>query len=767
MKELIETLRMYNAIKDTEKDNPDIFKTRIVPAQKPEYENSDFINTLHPSIAKALETIGVNDLYKHQADAIRYAIDGKDVVLESPTASGKTLAFTIPMVNMILNNRDSHIMLIYPMKALANDQRRQITDFLDYFKYQHIESWTFDGDTSQEHRHLLKSHPPHIILTNPENLHYSFLGWSNQWEEFLKKIKFIVIDEIHEYRGFFGTNFALLLRRFLLKLSKLGANPQLFLCTATCKNPKEHAKRLTGRNVELVSAKNHLRPKRNFIFINPKHIPDFNFREIFQYRIANAALASLSMNFSTIVFCPSRKFAENIYKIARRESITRNLDSDTIVPYKSGIIAEKRREIEKGLRTGKYKLVFTTNALELGIDIGRLDVCILAGFPDNIMSAWQRIGRVGRNWNSVSNVIFFAMNNAFDEFYASNIDAFLDKPLDEITIGLDNEEIIAKHIKYLLHESNRELFYKHKTMLGNVFYNNAMKALQDSRPLRGSKGPSYMHLNLRGTSGSIYKLIYKGNEIGTISESQAFREAFIGAIYNHFGKSYIVISHGGNEINLDDAEPFQYTDPLFYTAVQNSDILKGFRYENISIYYGKLTIYENFSGYKIIDERNGSIIDEIKSDISRHKNAHAFWLKLENSNNFENATNGLSALQHMIRVGSTFIIPSDRHDTNTYSNRNSFEIYLYENYPGGIGISEKAFDIFRDIIKQGIKISEDCSCIDGCPSCIFPPRFKKADGLSKIAGIKLAYEVLDETESRPLEIFDPHSFGWKKYFSNQ
>jgi len=524
MEKILDQLRLFNALRDIEDDSPDIVKTSIVQEQQPEYDQSGLLNILPPSIQAALAKIGVNYLYKHQADAIRYAINGHDVVLESPTASGKTLAFAIPMINMILENRDYHAMLIYPMKALANDQRRQILDLLDNYKYPPIESWTFDGDTKKEHRPLIKSNPPNIILTNPENLHYSFLGWSTQWEELLKKLKFIVIDEIHEYRGYFGTNFSLLLRRFLLKLSKLGTHPQLFLCTATCKNPKEHANRLTGRDIELVSAKNHLRPKRNFIFVNPKNIPDFKFREIFQYRVSNAALACLSMSLSTIVFCPSRKITENICKIAKRDSVKFDLDTDIITLYKSGIKAEDRREIEEGLRTGRYKLVFTTNALELGIDIGKLDVCILAGFPDNIMSAWQRIGRVGRSWDSISNIIFIAMNNAFDEFYVSNIDAFLDKPLDEITIGLDNEEIISKHIKYLLYESNRELFHEHKKMLGSVFYDNAIKVIQTSNPIIGNLSPSYMHLSLRGSSGSIYKLIYKGSEIGTISESQAFSD---------------------------------------------------------------------------------------------------------------------------------------------------------------------------------------------------------------------------------------------------
>ena len=222
---------------------------------------------LDSSVRNALVNTGVSRLYRHQADAISRSLSGKDVVLESPTASGKTLAFAAPMLHSLVRNRDSRALMIYPMKALAFDQRTQIQDLGRLLS---IESWPYDGDTPDDHKDVLRANPPQVLLTNPEYLNMSFLGWREQWEGFLRNLSYVVIDEMHEYRGFFGGNMALLMRRFFLHLKRIGASPQVFLSTATCANPAEHARSLTGRDVDVVSARNVFRPKRHFISSNPR-----------------------------------------------------------------------------------------------------------------------------------------------------------------------------------------------------------------------------------------------------------------------------------------------------------------------------------------------------------------------------------------------------------------------------------------------------------------------------------------------------------------
>ncbi len=371
MDALLQELREFDALRDQKNQTkPDHVELRKITRCAPAYASGDVYQDLPQSIQSALHASGITALYEHQADAIRHAVAGENVVLESPTASGKTLCFLIPMVMSLLEEPQSHGLLLYPMKALSNDQRRQIRGFVKHLgnRGRDLSPWMFDGDTPTEHRRWLKQDPPAMLLTNPEMLHLSFLGWSEQWEErLLRRLRFIVVDEIHEYRGYFGTNMSLLLRRLLLKLKRLGASPQLFLASATCANCLEHAERLTGAPFHCVSAADRMSPCRHLAFIDTG-IRDYQFRQIYQLRIARAALACLSRGYATIAFCPSRAFAEQVFKRARKDAADLGLDPTAIAPYRSGYTAEERRDIEVGLRDGRYQVVFCTNALELGID---------------------------------------------------------------------------------------------------------------------------------------------------------------------------------------------------------------------------------------------------------------------------------------------------------------------------------------------------------------------------------------------------------------
>jgi DEAD/DEAH box helicase domain-containing protein len=376
---------------------------------------------LDSSVRDALIQAGIHQPYQHQANAIGKSLSGADVVLESPTASGKTLAFTAPMLHSLVRNDGSHAMMIYPMKALAFDQRAQIERLCEPLS---IDSWAYDGDTPDDVKKWLRGSPPQILMTNPEYLNMSFLGWKEQWEGFLHDLRYIVIDEMHEYRGFFGSNMALLLRRFFLHLNRIGSAPRVFLSTATCANPKEHAQSLTGRDVEVVPARNVLRPKRHFIFVEP-NIPDFRYRDILRLRIEQAALTVLSEGLHALVFCPTKRFLEESFRNCRRAAADRGLDAGKISAFHADLKNDSRQDIQQRIKSGDINVVFTTNALELGLDIGGLDGVILAGFPPSIMSAWQQIGRAGRGWDKDAFVLFYAMNDPIDRFFVGNLDAFL------------------------------------------------------------------------------------------------------------------------------------------------------------------------------------------------------------------------------------------------------------------------------------------------------------------------------------------------------
>ena len=725
---------------DALRDNDEI-KTGTIERIKPHLA-SEWPAQLHPSVRKALIQAGIPCPYQHQADAISKALDGTDVVLESPTASGKTLAFTAPLLHKLVRNNGSHALMIYPMKALAFDQREQIKQLCQPLS---VESWPYDGDTLEEHKKALRAHPPHILLTNPEYLNMSFLGWREQWEKFLRRLRYIVIDEMHEYRGFFGGNMALLLRRFFLHLDRLGVSPHVFLSTATCANPAEHAKHLTGRDVEVVSARNVLRPQRHFLFVKPA-IPDYQYRDILRLRVERAALTILTEGLQALVFCPTKRFLEEAFRNCQRKAADLGLDPEHISAFHADLKNEDRQDIQQKIKTGTIRVVFATNALELGLDIGGLDGVILAGFPPSIMSAWQQIGRAGRGWDKDAFVLFYAMNDPIDQFFVGNLDAFLNKPFDELVVDPANEALIENHLAPLKAETGGTVAPPDEAVLGSAFYEAAKKS--------GGTVPKgfrpHQRLKMRGGIGQSFQLKRGSEEVGQISALRRFREAYIGAIFPFFGQKYRVHSHEENAVILADTEPHLRTEAGFYTVLSPKDIFDGFAYGEIEVYYGSQTLTTNFTGYKLVNEHTDEVISEGGTEDSLFQNdLHAFWINVPPS---PDTAAGIGALEHLFRVGAMFVIPADRFDTSTYSKTSGEPTaFYYENYRGGIGVAKKLFEVWRRALEKGIEIAEHCACGSGCPNCIEPAKsynISNAD-IDKVRGIALARELLKMTQNGP------------------
>ncbi len=763
----LEELRRLDALRDSPKeDYHDRVHLRTVSGVEPKYAPRSVLDELPAALVGRLAALGVERLYEHQAEAIRAVRRGEDVVIVSPTASGKTLCFNLPIVWEFLTDSRGKALMLYPMKALANDQRRQLETLCEGVGHTRVDSWLYDGDTPHEHRKLLRENPPRILLTNPEMLHQSFLANWDKWETYLRELRFLVIDEIHEYRGFFGTNVALLVRRFLRKLHELGSQCQLILASATCANPREHAYRLTGRELTLVQSRNGFRPTRTFAFINPG-LPPFKYYRIFQLRVTLAALACLGRGLSVVVFCPTRRFAEEAARLARREAQKANLDPAKVVPYRAGYRPEERRDIEQGLRTGQYQVVFSTNALEIGIDIGRLDVCILAGFPDSVMSAWQRIGRAGRSWDKHAYVFFYALDNPIDQFYVENLDAFLEKPLDEIMVGVENDELLKKHVPCLLYERKRPVGDEDKGVLGEYFWKKALDEQEHFVPVR--RFMPHFRTPIRNTYGQNYTLVYKGNEIGTISGQQVYKEAYVGAVYHHMGKPYRVESHGADTIELVDANSYERTEPFTWSVASVSNVLAGRRYrECVAWQYGDLTIFDNYQGYRLIDDRTEKIIEEHRLDnpIAVTHSVRGCWLGIEKPTweGMGNIGDRLRIVEYLIRIGTPFIIPCDRFDLGSCHSSSSLppEIYVYETVPGGIGVAEKLFEVWTKVLRHGTMIARKCDCETGCPRCVHVTRYDRSVGaIDKRDGIELAEALLKLEEDRSYEVFKPELYGWR------
>ncbi len=690
---------------------------------------------LNRRVRESLLQARIRKPYLHQAEAIQRSLEGYDVVLESPTASGKTLAFTAPMLHALQEDYRAHALMIYPMKALAFDQRLQLRQICEPLG---IESWPYDGDVDKEWKAAMRASPPQILLTNPEYLNSSFLAYSEIWREFLCNLRYIVIDEMHEYRGFFGSNVALLLRRFFLQLERLGAHPRVFLSTATCANPVEHAKNLTGRDVKLVQARNVLLPKRHFFFVKPE-IPEHLYWQIFQLRVENAAMAILEAGLQALIFCPTKRFLEDAFRHCQAKAAELEFDDKQLSIFHADLKHETRQRIQQDIKDGETRVIFTTNALELGLDIGGLDGVVLAGFPSNIMSAWQQIGRAGRGWDRDAFVLFYAMNDPIDQFFVTNIDAFLNRQFDHLVVDPNNEQLIENHLPALVQETGGKLQEGDRQTLGSAFYK---ACIQDGgRPIKNYRPQYYM--NLRGSIGRSYKLKHENGEIGQISEVRRFREAYTGAIFTFFGRKYRVRAHEEDAVTLEAAEPNLRTDAGFYTALYRNQLMEGFAFGDLQVFHGTLNITQNFTGYNLVDERSEEVRESRRSAEALYQNnLHAVWFDVpaENGN-----TKGIGALENILRVGAMFVIPADRFDTSTWSTlKDGLTVYYYENYEGGIGVARKFFEVWPTVLKKGIEVAQNCSCRSGCQNCIEPAKTWNSSNtaIDKQAGLELAQNLL-------------------------
>ena len=743
IKTIVERLTAFEALRAG-----DTVHTKTVQRIEPAFEQA-WPDGVHTSLGRAVTDIGIPRPYVHQADAVSCALSGHDVVMESPTASGKTLAFAVPMLDGLIRDRSSHALMIYPMKALAFDQREQIRQLCQSIG---VESWPYDGDTLREHRDALRKNPPQILLTNPEYLNMSFLAWRDQWEDFLAGLRYVVIDEMHEYRGFFGGNVALLLRRFFLQLARIGSRPRVFLSTATCANPEEHGRNLTGReDMRLVSARDVLRPERQFIFVDPD-IPDFRYREILQLRVEQASLAVLKEGLQALVFCPTKRFLESAFRNTRSKAQELDLDPNRVSAFHADLKNDMRQDIQRDIKAGKINVVFATNALELGLDIGGLDGVILAGFPASIMSAWQQIGRAGRGWDKDAFVLFYAMNDPIDRFFVGNLDAFLNRPFDELVVDPSNEQLIDNHIPALAQETDGKVSLAEEAVLGQAFYNAAVSKM--GKPIAGYKPHSNM--NLRGSFGSSFKLKRGNEEIGQISAIRRFREAYIGAVFTFFGQKYRVHSHEEGAVVLTDVEPHVKTEAGFYNVVNIKRIYSGFGYGPVQAFYGSLNIVMNYTGYRLIDERTGDPMGTGGTETAHYENnLHSFLLNVPHVQPSDSGAVG--ALEHLLRVGAMFVIPADRFDTSTFSkpSEDPAAIFYYENYSGSIGVAKKLAEVWPLALEKGIEVAEKCPCRHGCSNCIEPAKSYDISNanIDKAAGIEVARHVLEIASNGPDTVF--------------
>jgi DEAD/DEAH box helicase domain-containing protein len=714
------------------------YKKQIVNVEEISAQEASF-GELEKPLPENLQTCILNrniKLYSHQAQAINLARQGKNVVIATPTASGKTLAFNIPVLEALTNDKKATALYLYPTKALTNDQLRVLRE-LEKDTGIKADANVYDGDTPQHQRASIRENS-RIILTNPYGLH-QYLPWHYKWRSFLQNLKFIVIDEAHVYRGVFGSNVAMLLRRLLRVCSFYHANPQIILSSATIANPKEHAKKLTGKEFEIVLLDGAPRRKKSFIFWNPPFIDTTNtIRRSTHQETKDLLTLNIQKNLQTLCFTTSRQMAELITRWTKEELARKSPKlSNAVTAYRAGYLPQERRDIENRLKTKKLIGVVSTNALELGIDIGSLDSVIISGYPGTVISTWQQAGRAGRG-TSDSLVTLVAFQNPLDQYFMKHPDDFFGRPHEQAIIDLHNRYISLGHI--MCASSELPITEADKQFFPELLSESIRALEQESLVRKTPRGWVYSGtarttevVNLESISHQTVIVTCNGNLLETLTLNKAYEEVHTGAVLLHQGETYI-----SEELDLEEltAKVRQENVNYYTEALKDVDVAIKRTFEEkqngVKVGLGELSITENYHTYvtKSYDElikrqplhlppllfsTVGTwfiIPDEIREEIEEQELDFA---------------GGLHAVEHAMIAMSPIFAMCDRWDigglsTPLHPDTEEPTIFIYDGFEGGIGISETLYADIKPLWEKTLQLIDTCECKDGCPSCIYSPK---------------------------------------------
>ena len=694
---------------------------------------------LPSGLAEVLAGSGIDELYSHQVDAVENLRRGKSVVVVTSTASGKTLCYNIPVLERFLENDQTRALYIYPTKALAQDQLR----VLDRYSRDgiNIRAGTYDGDTPGSQRRQLRE-GANIILTNPDMLHSGILPNHAKWAAFFSRLDFVVIDEIHTYRGIFGSHVSNVIRRLDRITRHYGAAPVYAASSATIANPGEHAEKLTGKKIRVISRDGSPRGEKKFIMWNPPTLDEIGIDRKSSNTEAAEIIARLIMNdIQTIAFVRARVVSEVLTRYVR--GIMEGLKAgkkDAVHPYRGGYLPGERREIEKRLFEGDLKAVISTNALELGIDVGALHASVIVGYPGSIASTWQQAGRAGRG-EEESVVFFIPHNTPLDQYLIKHPEYFFGRSPENAIIDPGNPHVLLGQLRAAAFElplSGEEVgeMGEYAPAIARLLEEEGeLNYLRGDWYWRGKGYPS-ASVNLRNISPNTYTIIdtTSGNSvIGTIDEASAFQQVHPQAIYLHEAETYMVdqldIDRKTAMVSRCDVD--YYTQSITETQVKVDREEKREKWRVSELAFGDVSVTDLTFMFRKIKFGSRDSIGYGKCDLPPQilKTA-GLWL-VPPPGVFSTVrewgripSEGLLGLSNVLREVVPLFVMCDPLDIGTTVNARSTRgqaIYLYDKYPGGLGFSLKAFDLIEKIMQAALELIESCSCRRGCPSCVGSP----------------------------------------------
>jgi len=756
-------LRSIELLKDIGYKSDSIKAIKYLPAQEGSFR--DYPDGVHPALREALVAKGFTRLFSHQRSSWEALKDGKNIVVVTPTASGKTLCYNLPVLDAIMKDPSTRALYLFPTKALSQDQQAELDDINTRLP-EEIRVFTYDGDTPQDARKAIRARG-HIVLTNPDMLHAGILPHHTKWIKLFENLKYIVIDELHNYRGIFGSHLANVLRR-LKRIAKFyGADPQFILCTATIANPAEMAEKMIEAQVALVDDNGAPRGGKYFVFYTPPVVnAALGIRRSYVNESRRVASIFLRNGLQTIVFAGSRLITEVLLTYLK-EDVETNIQKEGLIRgYRGGYLPLKRREIEKGLRTGEILGVVSTNALELGIDIGTLDVAVLAGYPGTIASTWQRAGRAGRK-TGLSAAVLVATSSPLDQFIINNPEYFFSKSPEMALINPDNLSILVSHIECAAFE----LPFEDGEKFGRAEIGEILNFLEEDKLLHHSKDKWFYTseaypadaISLRSISSDNFVVVDITGEARVIAEvdfTSALTALHPKAIYIVEGEQYFV-----EKLDFEERKAYvkrtdidYYTDAIDYTKITILDIFDKQTLPGAvgRVSHGEVHVATQVVGFKKIKFHTMENVGAGDLQLPQNEmHTTAYWLTVPSAlmqaipYPAEQRVNGLFGLAYLIHHVSPIFMMCDLHDVGVSIGDNTsgeslpprflparpavqgadempvvmdpdFEpnIFIYDNFPGGIGLSPSLFALESRLLDHALKTLEACPCRDGCPSCV-------------------------------------------------
>ena len=741
-------------------DSPDAWVTavRVLPARDAEY--APFPDGIDERLRGVLSARGIDRVYTHQAAAIAHAMARRDVVITTPTASGKTLCYNAPVLNAILRDPSTRALYLFPTKALAQDQLAELHElgnFLTRRDELEIGVFTYDGDTPQDARRAVRGRA-HVVLSNPDMVHSGILPHHPRWAKLFENLRYVIVDELHAYRGVFGSHLTNVLRRLGRICRHYGSDPTFICSSATIANPRELAESLVERPFELVSESGAPRGEKFFLFVNPPVVnQQLGIRRSYMAETRRIASEFLKRRLQLIVFAQSRLSTEILTTYLKDDFGGPPGTGDQIRGYRGGYLPQRRREIEKGLREGSVSAVVSTSALELGIDIGALDVCVMAGYPGTIAGTWQRAGRAGRR-SGRSAAVLVASSAPIDQFVVRNPAYFFDAPPEHALINPDNLHILVDHVKCAAFElpfTTSEQFGRHdvQEVLGILSDGGFVHRTGGEDGADGAwqwTNESYPAdaVSLRSISSDNFVIVdtTRGADvIGETSFTSGPATLHEKAIYLVEGALYQVekLDIVGRKAYVRQIDCDYYTDAITYTEVA---VLETFASGTNSASHGEVHVSSRVVGFKKIKFYTNENVGSGELDLPEQQmHTTAYWLTVPRSimaalpYTSDDRRDGVVGLSFAMRQVAQLLLMCDRHDigisigsgeqgddtdlTRTGQPATLSDeprIFIYDNYPGGIGFSEPLFGMHGDLLARTRELIAGCECEHGCPTCVGP-----------------------------------------------